>query len=189
MTSGCSMVLPPLRKTLNTQAWRIHSLGGFAAGTGDRELISSPVVILGMRKSSWFHSKNRASLGEIMLTHRGRERRALGALRPWVPPRPTLTGLPAPPSLPTVVQLLTRVQLFAAPWTAAQQASLSFTISWSLSKLMSIESMLPSHHLTLCCPYSSCPQSFPAPGSFPVGRLFASGGQVLEFQLQHQCFQ
>ena len=161
MTSGCSTVLPPLRKTLNTQAWRIHSLGGFAAGTGDRELISSPVVLLGMRKSSWFHSKNRASLGEIMLTHRGRERRALGALRPWVPPRPTPIGLPAPPSLPTVVQLLIHVQLFAAPCTAAQQASMSFTISRSLLKLMSIESVMPSNHLIFCGPLLLLPSVFP----------------------------
>ena len=161
MTSGCSVVSPPLRKTLNTQAWRIHSLGGFAAGTGDRELISSPVAIRGMRKSSWFHSKNRASLGEIMLTHHGRERRALGALSPWVPPCLTPIGLPAPPSLPTVVQLLTRVQLFAAPWTAAQQASLSFTISRSLLKLMSIESMMPSNHLILCGPLLLLPSIFP----------------------------
>ena len=114
------MVSPPLRKALNTQAWRSHSLGGFAAGIGKRELISFPMVILGMRKSSWFHSKNRASLGEIMLTQQGRERGALGALRPRVPPRPTPSGLPAPPSLPTAVQLLTRVQLIVAPWTAAQ---------------------------------------------------------------------
>ena len=87
VTSGPSMVSPPLRKALNTQAWRSHSLGGFAAGIGKRELISFPMVILGMRKSSWFHSKNRASLGEIILTQQGRERGALGALRPRVPPQ------------------------------------------------------------------------------------------------------
>ena len=45
-----------------------------------------------------------------------------------------------------------RVQLSPTPWTAAHQASLSFTISWSLLKLMSIELMMPSNHLTLCCP-------------------------------------
>ena len=49
-----------------------------------------------------------------------------------------------------VVQLLGRVQLFATPWTAACQASLSFTISQSLLKLMSIESMMPSDHLIFC---------------------------------------
>ena len=50
------------------------------------------------------------------------------------------------------VQSLTHVQLFVTPWTAALQASLSFTISWSLLKLMSIESMMPSNHLILCHP-------------------------------------
>ena len=50
------------------------------------------------------------------------------------------------------VQLLSRVQLFVTPWTAAHQASLSYTNSWSLLKLMSIESAMPSNHLILCCP-------------------------------------
>ena len=49
-----------------------------------------------------------------------------------------------------VIQSFSRVQLFATPWTAARQASLSFTISQSLLKLMSIESVMPSNHLTLC---------------------------------------
>ena len=51
-----------------------------------------------------------------------------------------------------VVQLLSHVRLFATPWTAACQASLSFTISQSLLKLMSIESVMPSNHLSLCHP-------------------------------------
>ena len=49
-----------------------------------------------------------------------------------------------------VVQALSCVQLFATPWTAARQVSLSFTNSWSLLKLMSIESVMPSNHLVLC---------------------------------------
>ena len=57
---------------------------------------------------------------------------------------------------------LSHVRLFAAPWTAAHQTSLSFTISQSLLKLMPIESVMPSNHLILCHPFSSCPQSFPA---------------------------
>ena len=75
-----------------------------------------------------------------------------------------------------VVQSLSCVWLFVTPWTAACQVSLSFTISWSLLKLMSIESVMPSNHLILCCPFS-CPQSFPASGSFPMSRLFTSSGQ------------
>ena len=52
----------------------------------------------------------------------------------------------------SVVQLLSHVQLFTIPWAAAYQASLSFVISRSLFKLMSIESMMPSNHLILCLP-------------------------------------
>ena len=49
-------------------------------------------------------------------------------------------------------QLLSCVWLFETPWAAAHQASLSFTVSWSLLRLMSIESMMPFNHLILCCP-------------------------------------
>ena len=59
-----------------------------------------------------------------------------------------------------VVQSLSRVWLFATPWTAAHQASLSFTISQSLLKLMSIESVMPSNHFTLCCPLLLLPSNF-----------------------------
>ena len=76
-----------------------------------------------------------------------------------------------------VVQLLSLVQLFMTPWTAAHQASLSFTISQSLLKLMSIESVILSNHLILFQPFSSCLQSFPASGSFPMSQFFASGSQ------------
>ena len=51
-----------------------------------------------------------------------------------------------------VVQSLSCVQHFATPWTPAHQASLSFPISWSLLKLMSMESVILSNHLILCCP-------------------------------------
>ena len=51
-----------------------------------------------------------------------------------------------------VVQSLSHVQLFATPLTAAHQASLTFTVSLSLLKLMSTESLMPSNHLILCCP-------------------------------------
>ena len=52
----------------------------------------------------------------------------------------------------SLVQSLSRVQVFATPWTAARQASLSITNSWSLFKLMSIESVMPCNHFILCCP-------------------------------------
>ena len=73
------------------------------------------------------------------------------------------------------VQSLSRVQLFATPWTAAHQASLSITNSRSPPKPMSIESVIPSNHLISVVPFSSCPQSCPASGSFPTSQLFTSG--------------
>ena len=79
----------------------------------------------------------------------------------------------------TSVQLLSHVQLFATPWTAACQASLSFTNSQSLLKLMSIESVMPSNHLILYRSFSSCLQSFPTSGSFQMSQLFTSGGQSI----------
>ena len=78
-----------------------------------------------------------------------------------------------------VVHSLSHVQLFATPWTAECQASLSFTISRSLVKLLSIESVMPSNHLILCCPFSSCLQSFSPSGSFPMNKVFASSGQSI----------
>ena len=77
------------------------------------------------------------------------------------------------------VQLFSHVRLFATPWAAAHQASLSNTDSQSPPKLMSIESVMQSNHLILCVPMSSCPQSFPASGSFPMSQLFASGVQSI----------
>ena len=60
------------------------------------------------------------------------------------------------------VQVLSRVWLFATPWTAACQASLSMANSQSLLKLMSIESVMPSSHLILCCPLFLLPSIFPS---------------------------
>ena len=77
------------------------------------------------------------------------------------------------------VQSLSRVRLIATPWIAAHQASLSITNSQSLPKLMSIKLVMPSSHLILCLPFSSCPQSFPASGSFQMSQLFAWGCQSI----------
>ena len=60
------------------------------------------------------------------------------------------------------VQWLSHVQLYATPWTAACQASLSITNSWSLLKLMSIDSMMPSNLLILCSPLLFLPSIFPS---------------------------
>ena len=59
------------------------------------------------------------------------------------------------------IQLLSHTWLFVTPWTAACQACLSFTISQSLLKLMTIESVIPSNHLILCCPFLLMPSIFP----------------------------
>ena len=59
-------------------------------------------------------------------------------------------------------QSLSHVQLFVTPWTATSQTLLTFTISWSLLKLMSIESMMPSNHLILCHPTLLLPSIFPS---------------------------
>ena len=65
------------------------------------------------------------------------------------------------------VQSLSRVQLFATPWTTARQGSLSITNSWSPPKPMSIELVMPSNHLILCCPLL-------LPSVFPSIRLFSN---------------
>ena len=78
-----------------------------------------------------------------------------------------------------VVQLLSRVWLFATPWTAALQASQSFTISQSLPKLMSIKSAMPLNYFILCCSFLLLPSLFPSIRSFPMSWLFASGGQSI----------
>ena len=78
-----------------------------------------------------------------------------------------------------VVQPLSHGQLFVTPWSATLQASLSFTISWSLLKLMSIKLVMPPAISSSAVPFFSCPQSFLASGSFPMSQFFASGGQSI----------
>ena len=78
-----------------------------------------------------------------------------------------------------LVQSLCCVRLFATPGTAARQASLSITSSWSLLKLMSIKSVMPSNISSSVVPFSSCLQSFPASGSFPMSQFFTSDGQSI----------
>ena len=77
-----------------------------------------------------------------------------------------------------VIQSLSHVQLFETPWTAACQSSLSFSISQSLLKLESTESVMPSNRLILCRPLLLLPSIFPSIRIFPVSWFFASGGQT-----------
>ena len=79
-----------------------------------------------------------------------------------------------------VLQLLSHVWLFVIPWTAACQTSLSFTILWSLLKLCPLSQWYNPTISSSVTPYSSCPQSFPDLGSFPMSWLFISGGQNIE---------
>ena len=77
------------------------------------------------------------------------------------------------------VESLRHVQLFATPWTAAHQASLSVTNSRSLLKLMSIESVMPSNHLILCHPLHLLPSILPRIRVFPMSQFFLTGGQSI----------
>ena len=87
------------------------------------------------------------------------------------------------------VQLLSRVRLFATPWTAAHQAFLSITNSRSLLKLMSIESVMPSSHLILSSPSPSAFNLSQDQGLFQLASFPHRVAKVLEFQLQHQSVQ
>ena len=78
-----------------------------------------------------------------------------------------------------VVQSLSHVRLFVTPWTRACQASLSFIISWSLLKFMSINLVMPSNHLNLCRFLFLLPSIFPSIRVFPVSWLFTSVGQSI----------
>ena len=94
------------------------------------------------------------------------------------------------------VQSLIHVRLFAALWTAACQASLSITNSRSLLKLVSIESVMPSNHLILCCPLLLLPSIFPSirvfsNESYQVTHRsgdFTSGGQIIEVSASASVF-
>ena len=103
--------------------------------------------------------RNRTSGGD-----RDRERDRL-----WKPRIPSISCLQTrDPGKPVVVQWLSHVWLFVTPWTAARQASQSFTISWTLLKLKSSQSVMPSNHLVVCHPL------LPLPSIFPSIRVFSN---------------
>ena len=95
------------------------------------------------------------------VSRRGEKRRVMGCEEWFTPTCQRLRDL-------AVVQSLSRVQLFVTPWTAARQPFLSFTISWSLLKLMFIELVMLSSHLVLCHPL------FLLPSIFPSNRIFSN---------------
>ena len=92
-------------------------------------------------------------------------------------------------SVSLVVQSLSRVQLFATPWTTARQASLSITNSWSLPKLISIDLMMPSTPFILSSPSPPALNLSQHQGLFRWVSSLHQVAKVLEFQLQHQSFQ
>ena len=87
------------------------------------------------------------------------------------------------------VQSLCHVWLFATPWFAAHQASLSITNSWSLLRLLSIESMMPFNYLILCHPLLFLPSIFPSIRVFSNESVFRIRWPKYWFQLQHQSYQ
>ena len=89
----------------------------------------------------------------------------------------------------SLVQSLSHVQLFVTPWTAAQQASLSITNSWSWCRLVSSESVMSSNHLIFCRPLLLLPSISPSIRVFSSDSGQHQVANVLELQLQHQSFQ
>ena len=78
-------------------------------------------------------------------------------------------------------QSICYVQLFVTPWTTVCQASLSFTISWSLLKLMSIKLVMPSKHFIFCCPLLLLPSIFPGIRVFSNESALHIRWQILEY--------
>ena len=91
-------------------------------------------------------------------------------------------------SIIAVVQSLSHVRLLVPPPTAAGQASLSFTVSWSWLRFMSIESAMPSNHLTLCCPLLLLPSISPSIRVFSNESTLQIRWPNKLLELQHQSF-
>ena len=120
---------------------------------------------------SWFACRNTEN--SVMwlicnISHRNISRNRIAWLLEWVLLK-----------IVFVVQSLSHVGLFATPWTAACQASLSFTISMSLLKFMSIDWWCHPTISSSVVPFSFCLQSFPASGSFSVSQFFPSCDQSI----------
>ena len=129
-------------------------------------------------QSIWFHWNFSSWLAnDCLLTVPSPDRKSPGlSFSSYKSTNPS--AIPSPLYLVVIVQWLSYVQLFATPWTAACQASLSFTISQSLLKLKSIELMMTFNHLILCCPFLFLPSNFWASGSFPMNWVFPTSGQI-----------
>ena len=109
----------------------------------------------------------------------------------WPEVKPHVSSYHLDISFVAVVQLLSHVWLFETPWTATHQTFLSFTISWSFLRFMSIVSMMPSNNLILSHPLLLLPSMFPSIWVFSnqSAFFFYQVAKILELWLQHQSFQ
>ena len=150
-----------------------------------------PCVLLTCVRSSWFGIPS-ARFGDVgILLKRKDSEISWWWVAAWPNRRTCLDqiwGEKEEAQLIVVVQLLSRVRLFVTPWTAARQASLSITNSWSLLKLMCTESVMSSDPLILCHPLLLLSWIFPSIRVFS-NELAHQVAKVLELQLQHQSFQ
>ena len=126
---------------------------------------------------------NEASGDPSLMTGRGQEHQRRVTMNPWgLLPSPEGQGLNVLQERKCVpdptVQSLSHVRLFATQWTVAPQASLPITNCWSLLKLTSIESVMPSNHLILCRPFLLLPLIFPSIRVFS-SQFFALHGQSI----------
>ena len=166
---------------LQTRGWWSTWLGeGSLPGGPHRVLLSYIKTFIGLKDVIEYlpHLWETASGGWGPLWFISSSRK-LKHLQEWC----SLFDPPSPPLCHKIILLSLVTQpcptlcLFVTPWTAARQASMSFTISRSSLKLVSIQSVMPSNISPAVVPFSSCPQSFPASGSFPNSQFFASGFQ------------
>ena len=127
-----------------------------------------------LKEKNW---KRKWQLTPVFFPEKFYGQRSLAGYSPWSGKKSDMTewlGLQF-----SSVQLLSCVWLFVTPWTPAHQASLSITNCRSLSKLMYIESVMPSNHLILCCPLLLLPSIFPSIRVFSNESAFTSGGQSI----------
>ena len=141
--------------------------------------------IEGKRRKAWQRMRRLNSITDSMvmnlskLQETGKDRGA------W---RAAVHGVAKSQTRLSTVHSLSPARLSVTPWTAASQASLSFTTSWSLLKLTSTESVMPSNHLVLCC-LLLLPSVFLSIRVFSNESVLHIRWPVLELQLQHQSFQ
>ena len=149
---------PPARLSLSNLALWMSALFGCALNSRTNRMWAAPSnEMLKLMRILW-------NLGHIVFSREVRSGKLLAHIKQVVPLEPCSQGSIS--RLEKVqfssVQSLSRVRLFVTPWTAACQASLSITNSWSSLKLISIESVLPFNHHILCRPLHLPPSIFPS---------------------------